>query len=184
MGNIFTLLLVGLSVGLSNFAASIAIGLGGVNQLIRFRIAIVFGLFETIMPIVGLLIGQQFVTRFGGHANIIGGVLLSLAGLYLLVNTLRNTTRVKAKVSSYGVSKLLVAGFSLSIDNLIVGFGLGTRHQSLWLSVIVIGITSVTLALLGLELGNRLGTKIEAYSETISGLILILVGIGIALKLL
>ncbi len=184
MNEIITLILVGLSVGLGNFAASIAIGLGGVSRSLRLRIALVFGLFETGMPIIGLLVGHRVAHELGGSANIIGGALLGLAGIYLAVNSLRKTDEKEVDEASRGWGKLLIAGVSLSIDNLIIGFGLGTRHQSLLLAVVVIGATSVCLALLGLELGNRLSSKVEEYSELLSGLILVLVGILIGLKIL
>ena len=184
MAQIITLLLVGLSVGLGNFAASVAIGLGGVNKSLRLRIALIFGLFETGMPLIGLVIGQGLASKLGGNANIIGGALLGLTGIYLIVGGLHKADEDKVKQASGGWSKLLAAGLSLSIDNLIIGFGLGTHHQSLWLAALVIGTTSVILALLGLELGSRLSSKVEQYSELLSGAILILVGIALALKLL
>jgi manganese efflux pump family protein len=181
---IITLLLVGLSVGLGNFAASIAIGLGGVSGSLRVRIALVFGLFETSMPIIGLLIGHRAAHTLGGNANIIGGALLGLAGVYIVVNGLRKTDEKKIDQASRGWGRLIIAGLALSIDNLIIGFGLGTRHQSLLLAAVVIGATSVGLALLGLELGDRLSGKVEEYSEIFSGLILVLVGMLIGLKIL
>jgi putative Mn2+ efflux pump MntP len=169
---------------LGNFAASIAIGLGGVSGSLRLRIAIIFGLFETGMPIVGLLIGQQVASKLGGNANLLGGTLLGLAGLYFVFSSLRRTDDTKVAQASKGWGKLLVTGLSLSIDNLIVGFGLGTRHQSLLLAIAVIGIASVSLSLLGLEIGKRLNSRVEEFSELFSGVILVIVGILIATKVL
>jgi putative Mn2+ efflux pump MntP len=184
VAGIVSLLLVGLSVGLGNFAASIAIGLSGVTQSLRLRIALVFGLFETGMPIVGLIIGHQVANKLGGNASLIGGALLGLMGVYLIVSSLRKTDDKKVSKASNGWGKLLMAGFSLSIDNLIIGFGLGTRHESLWLAAVVIGATCITLSLLGLELGRRLNSKVEEYSELMSGVIIMLVGVLIGLKIL
>ena len=184
MNNILPLLLVGLSVGLGNFAASIAIGLGGINKSLRLKIAFVFGIFETGMPIIGLIIGHKISHILGNNAGIIGGILLSLMGLSLIVGSLRSADSKEVRLASHGWGKLLLAGLSLSIDNLVVGFGLGTHHESLWLSVLIIGTTSILLAMLGLELGNRLGRKVEIYSEVFSGIILILVGLMLGLKIL
>lgn len=184
MSGILALILIGISVGLGNFAASVAIGLGGVNKSLRVRIAIVFGLFETLMPIVGLLIGQQIAHKLGGHANLIGGLLLGLTGVYLTISSLRKKDDSKKAKATKSWSKLIITGLSLSIDNLIIGFGLGVRHQPLLLAIIVIGTTCIALSLLGLELGNRLNSKIEGYSELASGLILILVGILVSLKVI
>ena len=52
------LLLVAVSLGLSNFAASVGIGVSGVDARARLRVGIIFGIFETAMPILGLLAGR------------------------------------------------------------------------------------------------------------------------------
>jgi putative Mn2+ efflux pump MntP len=184
MTEIITLILVGLSVGLGNFAAAVAIGLGGVTKSLRLRIAIVFGLFESGMPIIGLFLGRQLVHYLGDHASLIGGLLLGLTGIYLIYTGRSNTGDKKVVQAKYGWFKLITTGLFLSLDNLIIGFGLGTRHEPLILSVVVIGIASVTLSLVGLELGNSLSSRIEEYSEIVSGSILILVGILLALNIL
>jgi len=184
MTQIITLVLVALSVGLSNFAASVAIGLGGISRAMRLRITLVFGLFETGMPIIGLVIGERIASKLGGNASIIGGSLLVLAGIYFVYQSLRNTDDTKVVQATKGWGKLLITGLSLSMDNLIVGFGLGTHHQPLLLAIVVIGAMSIFLALLGLEIGRRLNTKVEEYSEILSGLILVIVGILIAVKIL
>ena len=53
------LLLVALSLGLSNFAASVGIGVAGVDSRARLRVAAIFGIFETGMPVLGLLLGRS-----------------------------------------------------------------------------------------------------------------------------
>lgn len=181
---ILALILVGLSVGLDNFAVSIAIGLSKIKKSTRILIALVFGIFETGMPLLGLLIGHQFAKRLGEHSNLIGGILLILAGIYVLINSYKKKDP-KLKDSRYSsLGKLLITGLALSIDNLIVGFSLGAHKEPIVLTIIVIGITSVVLALLGLEIGSRLGSKVEEYSEAISGIILIIVGFAIGLNIL
>jgi putative Mn2+ efflux pump MntP len=185
VAGLLTLLLIALSVGLGNFAASIAIGTQGINKSVRIRVAVVFGLFETGMPIIGLLLGQQVANKLGSRANLIAGGLLVLAGLYLVYSSLNKTDAIEVKkASSKNSWSLLIAGLSLSVDNLIVGFSLGTRHQPLLLAIAVIGLTSIALALAGLELGRLLSNKVEEYSEILSGIILLLVGVAIAFRLL
>ncbi len=181
----YPIILLGISVGLSNFAASIAIGLSGVNNSIRFKTAIIFGLFETLMPIIGLLIGKQSAGKIGFHANYIGGGLLILTGLYIIFKTFYKTTSKNVNnASDKSLWKLIVAGLALSIDNLIVGFSLGTHKVPLVSSALIIGSLSVVLALIGLEIGNQLSSKIEAFSELLSGFILVLVGSLIWLKII
>lgn len=185
MKELVALLLAGLSVGLGNFAASIAIGLGGADKKTRVKLALVFGLFETGMPLLGLVLGHNLADRLGSHAGVIGGGLLILTGLYMSFEALKNIKDKEVKTAeSGGLVKLLLTGLALSVDNLIVGFGLGTHHESLAEAAGVIGATSIILALLGLEIGNRASKKLEEFSEVASGLILIVVGLAIASGLL
>ena len=184
MSDLIALLLIGLSVGLDNFAASIAIGLGGVEKSLRFRIAIVFGIFEATMPIVGIVIGQKLLSIIGGNAKHIGGTLLVATGIYLVLSALKHKDDQKVVQATKGWGKLIMAALSISIDNLIIGFGLISNHQSLPLMAVILGTISISLALLGIELGNRLGAKVEEYSEIISGLVIIVVGLAIGFKIL
>ncbi len=74
----------------------------------------------------------------------------------------------------------MLSGFALSLDNLVVGFALGTYHTSILTGALVIGAVSVGLALLGLELGARIGKWAGDRGEQLAGLVLISVGIAIA----
>jgi putative Mn2+ efflux pump MntP len=53
-------------------------------------------------------------------------------------------------------------------------------HVSLAVAAITIGVVSVTLSLIGLDLGDRPGTKTGEAGELPGGLVLTAVGIGVA----
>ncbi|HXS66444.1 MAG TPA: manganese efflux pump [Streptosporangiaceae bacterium] len=76
------LILVAASVGVSNLAASIGIGAGGVTMATRVRVLLTFGLFEAAMPIVGLLIGHDLASDIGREARLLGALLLGGVGAY------------------------------------------------------------------------------------------------------
>jgi manganese efflux pump family protein len=75
-------------------------------------------------------------------------------------------------------------GASLSIDNLVVGFALGSYQVSIVAAAVVIAIVSVTMSLVGLEVGDRLGGIAAEWSEEVGGVVLIVVGAAIAAGLL
>ena len=174
------LLLVAVSLGLSNFAAAIAIGVSGVDARTRLRVGIVFGLFEAGMP----LLGRGLAATLGHAARWIGGTLLIATGLYALIQAFRHQGGDTTSAAPQDLGKLLVSGLALSIDNLAVGFALGTYHVALLTAAVLIGTVSVTMALAGLELGRLLGTKIGERGEALGGIVLVGVGIGIAAGLL
>jgi putative Mn2+ efflux pump MntP len=82
--------------------------------------------------------------------------------------------------SSPHLGRLLASGLVLSMDNLVVGFALGTYGVSVAAGAILIGSISVAMSLVGLELGGFLGRWAGPRSEQMSGLILILIGAAIA----
>jgi len=176
-------LLVALSLGLSNFAAAIGIGISGADARTRWRVGVVFGLFETGMPIVGLLLGRGLAGSLGGATHWIGAGLLIATGLYSLIQSLRGggqgDDNLRA-VATQRTGRLLITGAALSIDNLAVGFALGTYHVSLAVAAVIIGAVSVGLSLLGLELGRRLGARTGKNGELLGGAVLIGVGIAVA----
>jgi manganese efflux pump family protein len=175
---VLALFFVAASLGMSNLAASIAIGISGVDASTRLRVGLIFGVFEAGMPVAGLLIGAQVAGSLGHAARWVGGGLLIAVGLYALASAARAGQGRRAQPP--GVIHLLVTGLALSVDNLVVGFALGTTHISIAVSVIVIGTVSVAMSLLGLELGVGASRWAGQRGEQLAGLMLICVGIAIA----
>jgi manganese efflux pump family protein len=221
--HVFTVLLVAISVGLSNFAASIGLGAAGADARTRLRIAVIFGLFEGGMPAVGLLLGRETAGTLGPATHWAGAGLLIATGGYGLIQAARAGRAARAvrdaRAASAGppgpaaagshdqpdeggrpvppvpavppgrpagqpLGRLILTGLALSLDNLVVGFAVGTFPVSLAAAVIVIAAVSVGLSLAGLELGSRLGARLGARTgsrgEVIGGLALIGVGIALA----
>jgi len=201
---VLALLLVAAALGMSNLAASIAIGVSGVDARTRLRVGLVFGVFEAGMPLVGLLIGEQLAASLGHEARWVGGGLLSAVGFYTLVSATRAAAvtgapateaattgaattgeattgaAATAAVRPPGVYRLLVSGLALSVDNLVVGFALGTYRTSIVLALIVIGAVSLTMSLIGLELGAGIGRWAGRRGEQLAGVMLIAVGVAVA----
>ena len=175
------LLLVAVSLGLSNFAASVAIGVSGIDARTRLRVGVIFGVFETGMPILGLLLGRSLASALGHAAHWISAVLLVATGIYAVVQAVRShNEKGPATPAGQRTGRLLLTGAALSIDNLAVGFALGTFHVNLAVAAAAIGAVSITMSLLGLELGSRLGTRTGDRGELVGGVVLIGVGIAIA----
>jgi len=150
------LLLVAISLGLSNFAASVGIGASGIDARTRLRLGVIFGVFETGMPILGLLLGRSLANALGRAAHWIGAVLLIATGIYAVVQAIRSQDG-KAPVPAGQRTGRLIA-----------------------VAAIVIGAVSITMSLLGLELGNKLGTRTGDRGELVGGVVLIGVGVAIA----
>ena len=178
------LLLVALSLGLSNFAAAIGIGISGVSTRTRLRVGIIFGLFETGMPIAGLALGRGLAQALGAAAHWISAGLLIATGAWTLAQAIRTGPQAAPAAEGQRISRLVLTGLALSVDNLAVGFALGAFHVSLAVAAITIGVVSVTLSLIGLELGAQVGIRAGHRGELLGGLVLIAVGTAIAAGLI
>ncbi len=200
------LLLVAASVGLSNLAAAVGIGLGGVSARTRWQVGAVFGAFEAGMPIVGLVIGAGLATGLGELARWIGAALLIVIGAVTAIRAARQPSGEASggagRADSAGhpdgagradgaghpagsgiaasPGRLILSAFALSLDNLAAGFALGTMNIPVAEGAIVIGAVSVLLSLAGLELGKWIGVSAGRRSEQIGGVILVAVGVAIA----
>ena len=182
MSGLLSLLLVSFSVGLSNFAGAIGIGLTGIDARTRIRVGLAFGFFEALMPLVGLLLGEA-AAGFIGHnlASYVAGGILVLTGAYTIFQGRRVEQEDKG-TQQLRTHSLIVTAVALSIDNLAVGFALAVYHIQIVIAAATMAVVSVAMSLVGLELGHRLGKHVEAWSEELGGAVLILVGIAIAFR--
>lgn len=175
------MLLVALSLGLSNFAAAIGIGVSGVDGRTRLRVGLIFGVFEAGMPLLGLALGHGLAGLLGGATRWIGAGLLIATGAYALFQARRDQQDEAAdQLGPQRLGTLLVTGLALSVDNLAVGFALGAYQVALASAAAIIGSVSIALSLIGLELGARIGAETGRRGELLGGVILIGVGAAVA----
>jgi len=171
------LLAVAIALGLNNFAASIAIGVSGVDRRTGIRVAVVFGLWDTVMPAAGLLIGHRLAGDLGHAARWTGAGVLAAAGIYGLVEALGGGDDTPRAWRGW---RLLISGAALSLDDLAVGFALGTLRVPVAVAVILCGSASIVMSLIGLELGGKIGTVIGERGEVVGAVALICVAIAMA----
>ena len=187
------LLLLAVALGLSNFAAAIGIGVSGVRGRDRVRIAVVFGVFEAGMPVLGVALGRGLASSLGHVAHWLGGAALVMIGVTGLVLARRGARPAGEPVPgrpaperpapgrpSWRLGRVVVSGLALSADNLAAGFALGAYHTGLAVAATVFGIVSVVMSLAGLELGAALGAGASDRCELVASAMLIAVGSAVA----
>ncbi|GAC1657553.1 MAG: hypothetical protein NVS9B1_15550 [Candidatus Dormibacteraceae bacterium] len=146
---------------------------------------IAFGVFEGLMPVVGLLIGQVVAGPIGHVGRYVGAALLILTGAYTVWQSRKTGELERAEEKgALATRELALLAIALSIDNLVVGFALGVYRIPILLAAAVMAGVSVAMSLIGLELGSRLGSRVGEYSELAGGGVLILVGLAIGAGLI
>lgn len=129
----------------------------------------------------GCWLVAAFASALGHAAHWIGAALLIATGAYGVIEAIRSPhgEEDRARPPDGSAGRLIITRAALSIDNLAVGFALGTYHVSLLLAVAVIGTVSIVMSPAGLELGARIGRRAGQRGELLGGLVLIGVGIAI-----
>ncbi|PWI05726.1 hypothetical protein DIZ27_37500 [Streptomyces sp. NWU339] len=171
------ILVLGFVLSLDNFRVSIALGTVPFGLKRAVQVALTFGLWDAIMPLVGLLVGRRIGEAVGGVADLVGAAALGGYGLYLVISALRNPEpeELDQPWALFGIP------LTLSLDNLFAGASLGLLGLSPWFSASVFGAITAVMSLVGLRLGRAAARLIRIRSDLLSGITLIIAAVVLPL---
>ena len=90
MSTVLGLLVLGFALSWDNFRSSVALGTVPFGWRRAVQIAVIFGFWDAVAPLVGGLLGQYFGEAVGPVAEYVGPAVLGVYGVYLLVWAVRN----------------------------------------------------------------------------------------------
>ncbi|PJM97560.1 manganese efflux pump MntP [Streptomyces sp. CB01373] len=167
---IWEMLGLGFVLSLDNFRVAIALGTVPFGLKRAVQVALTFGLWDAVMPLIGLLIGREIGEAVGGVADVVGAVALGGYGLYLVVSALRNPEpdELDHPWALFGIP------LTLSLDNLVAGASLGILGLSPWVAAPVFGLITAVMSLIGLQLGRAAARLVRIRADLVSGVSLII----------
>lgn len=177
-----TVFLIALALAMDAFAVALSAGAYLVKADIRqtFRLTFHFGLFQFLMPIVGWIAGEQFLTIISAVDHWIAFGLLSLIG----GNMIRESFQTAEKNIRFDITKgwsLVNLSFATSVDAFAVGLSLAVLDVGIVGPSIVIGVVASLMTLIGLRLGEQLSSRFGKRMEFLGGAILISIGLRVLL---
>ena len=175
-----------LAVGLSMdaFAVSVCKGLAMKKASRRAQLCCGawFGGFQALMPLIGYFLGTLFLDAISAIDHWIAFGLLVLIGVNMLREAM-GREEGEAAAADLSVKTMFILAVATSIDALAVGISLAMAGVgSIWLAVLLIGVTTFVLSAIGVRVGNVFGSRYEKKAETVGGVILILLGVKILLE--
>lgn len=174
--------LIVLAVGLSMdaFAVSICKGLQikSINYNKSIKIALYFGLFQGLMPLIGYLLGNIFKDVILNLDHWLAFGLLSLIGINLIKES-NNEVEINEQVD---FKSMILLSIATSIDALAVGITFSVLEINIIASVLIITIITFINCFIGTIIGNKIGNKINKLAKIIGGLILIAIGLKILIE--
>ena len=177
------ILLLALGLAMDATAVSAARGLGTPRILPRHvaRVAVFFGGFQALMPLVGWLIGSRLGPLVQAWDHWIAFALLAAIGGKMLWEA-RGGGEDEVADDPWRLSVMLALAVATSIDALAVGITLPMLNAPFLLSLATIGVTTALLSALGLFAGRRFGSLLGKRLDIAGGLVLIGLGTKILIE--
>ena len=167
-----------MGVGLAADACAVSLSSGLVIRHIKLnkalKIALAFGIFQGIMPLIGWFTGLGFRELLIQVNHWIAFSLLVIIGGKMIYETCQPETETKFNpLDNYTLLGLAIA---TSIDALAIGLSLSVLKVSILSSAAAIAIITFWLCLISVYLGHKWGSLCKFKLEIVGGIILIFLG--------
>ena len=196
--------LFGIALSMDAFAVSVTDGLvyRDMNKKRMFFIAIVFGVMQAVMPLIGYWLVEGVTQIVGAAAGEQAGeimtivvtwlafALLMFIGGKMLIEALRDIKKPaeEKEEKKFSVKEVLIMGVATAIDAMATGVAFHadtSNNATIWLHVTIIMVCTFTISLLGIILARQIQKLLKGKYEItgiIGGSILILLGIWVVLS--
>ena len=178
-------IIIALALAMDCFSVSLATGIMQRRVVLKTItvMSLLFGLFQALMPVIGWLGVIFFKSSIESIDHWIAFGLLCFIGIRMIRDGKKDD---EPSFNPDKVMVLLLLAVATSIDALAVGIsyvciGL-TTFESICQPVIIIGLVSFLMSILGYLVGVGVGHKLNLPADIIGGSILIIIGIKILLE--
>lgn len=180
-----SILLVALAMSADAFAAAIAKGAALQRPRWRdgLRAGFIFGVIETLTPLLGWLLGTAASRYVEAWDHWIAFILLFGLGTHMIYHACTaSQTDENDKPTAHGFWKLALTGLATSIDALAVGVSLAFLDVHIVLTALTIGLATFVMVTLGVMLGRVIGLVAGRWAGAMGGLVLIGIGTAIVVE--
>ncbi len=144
------LLTLGFTLSLDNFRTSIVLGGLKPTLLRSVKTSFIFGLWDGIAPLVGILIGGYLSNKVDSTADMIAAIGLAGYGLFIVARALLSDEHADPdlRFATRGLP------LPLSVDNVAAGASLGLVGYSPWLAPVLFGMITFVMSVAGHQIGR------------------------------
>ena len=172
-----------LAVGLSMDAMAVAICKGLSVSKLKFRHALITGLyfggFQAGMPLIGYFLGIRFQSYIESVDHWIAFGLLAIIGANMIKESFSEAEECNC---SFCPKAMLPMAVATSIDALAVGVTFAFLKVSIVPAVSFIGVITFSLSAVGVYVGHLFGAKFKSKAELAGGIVLVLMGCKILIE--
>jgi len=183
--SLWELVLIAVGLSMDAFAVAVCKGLSmkKPNYGQGALIALFFGAFQALMPLIGWALGMRFIKYIAAYDHWAAFVLLVLIGGKMMIEASKKTDEEPESFDKLNIRELFLLAAATSIDALAVGVTFALLPDTdIWASVSLIGAITFLLSFAGVVIGNRFGSKYKNRAELFGGLILVAIGLKILIE--
>ncbi|MBE5787568.1 MAG: manganese efflux pump [Clostridiales bacterium] len=178
--DIYALLMTAIGLAMDAFALSVCKGLSISRPGWRHygTVGLWFGGFQALMPVIGYLAGNHFVSMVRGAAPWIAFFIMEWLGVGMLREALTKG-EARRESPSLAMGVMAPAALAVSVDALAAGLSFSWLQVNLWRAVWPIGMLTALLSMAGLNMGSAFGRRWERPARIAGGCMLALLGVKI-----
>ena len=170
------------------FAVAICKGLAmkRINKKQMLLIALFFGGFQALMPLIGFILGSAFAGLISAYDHWVAFILLLYVGGKMIVDSIRewkDEDKVEELDPPLPIKELTLLAIATSIDALACGITFSFYESfNIIKAITIIGLTTFVISAAGVYVGNIFGNRYKAKAQLLGGVILVFLGVKILLE--
>ncbi len=183
--DILSIILIAIGLAMDCFAVSITKGItSGKPQWGKaLLMALLFGLFQGGMPLIGFFAGVAFTEQIARFDHWIALALLGFIGGKMIWESLHEDEEQNCtEHCDFSFKTLILLAIATSIDALATGIIFVPTPEIIWHAVSIIAFVSFLFAGVGYIIGIFCGKRFHFNVELLGGLILIAIGLKIFIE--
>lgn len=177
------------AAGLSMDAFAVSIGNGTVIKHRKKAVfaALMFGVFQAGMSLIGYFLGSAFAEFITGYAPIIALAVLGIIGGKMVIESIgeiraEKRDEEKTLLKEPGLPAIMIQAVATSIDALVVGVGFAAMSVEIAPAALFIGAVTFVISLVGVFGGVKFGQLLGAKASLAGGAVLACLGIKILVE--
>jgi manganese efflux pump family protein len=176
-----TILFIALGDSADCFAVAVSssIAMKILSRLQVLRVALSFGIFQTVMTILGWLAGRTIVDFISGFDHWLAFFLLAGIGGKMIWESFHEGEEDTKKVDVTKGLVLFTLSLATSIDALAVGLSFAFLDINIALASGTIGVIAFIITIIGFFIGRRAGKLVGERAELVGGIVLVAIGLRI-----
>ena len=187
--NLWEVIVVAIGLALDSVTVTICRGSnqGKLKKSNAVIVGIIFGVIQTLMLIIGMLIAIFPMLNIENQKIIsmnqwFSAIILFFLAFRLFKNAFLNTDIDERREEFFGYKASATLALATSIDAFILGIGLGLLQARFVSTILIQFIITAILVASGLWVGYCIGNKYKKQIDTCGGIILLSIGIKVILN--